>query len=78
MRRAEQRPILWEMSRTLILLGLALVAAGLLWPLLTRLGLGRLPGDIIIDRDNLALYLPLTTMILVSIVLSLLLWLFNR
>jgi hypothetical protein len=66
------------MSRTLILLGLALVAAGLLWPLLTRLGLGRLPGDIIIDRDNFALYLPLTTMILVSIVLSLLLWLFNR
>jgi hypothetical protein len=66
------------MSRTLILLGLALVAAGLLWPLLTRLGLGRLPGDIIIDRDNFTLYLPLTTMILVSIVLSLLLWLFNR
>ena len=66
------------MSRTLILLGLALVAAGLLWPLLTRLGLGRLPGDIIIDRDNFTLHLPLTTMILVSVVLSLLLWLFNR
>jgi hypothetical protein len=66
------------MSRTLILIGLVLVAAGLLWPLLSRLGLGRLPGDIIIERDNFTLYFPITTMILVSLLLSLVLWFLNR
>jgi hypothetical protein len=66
------------MSRTLIVTGLAFLAAGLLWPLLTRIGLGRLPGDIVIQRDNLTLYVPLTTTILISAVLSLILWLLNR
>jgi hypothetical protein len=66
------------MSRTLILIGLVLVVAGLLWPLLSRLGLGRLPGDIIIERDNFTLYFPITTMILVSLLLSLVLWFLNR
>ncbi len=66
------------MSRTLIILGLVIVAVGLLWPLLGRLGLGRLPGDILIERDNFSLYLPITTGILISIVLSLILWLLSR
>jgi hypothetical protein len=66
------------MSRTLIVTGLAFLAVGLLWPLLTRIGLGRLPGDIVIQRDNLTLYVPLTTTILISAVLSLILWLLNR
>ena len=52
--------------------------AGLLWPWLGRLGLGRLPGDIVIERENFRLYLPITTSILISIVLSLILWLLNR
>lgn len=70
------------MSRTLIVLGLILVALGLLWPWLTRLGLGRLPGDIAIERGNWRLYFPISTSILVSIVLSVLItvliWLFRR
>ncbi|HET7411476.1 MAG TPA: DUF2905 domain-containing protein [Pararhizobium sp.] len=66
------------MSRTLIIIGLVIVAIGLLWPLITKLGLGRLPGDIIIDRGNFRLYVPIATSILVSVVLSLVLWLFNR
>jgi DUF2905 family protein len=65
-------------GRLLILLGLVLVAAGLLWPLLTKLGLGRLPGDIVIERENFRVYIPLATSILISLVLSLLFWLFNR
>ena len=65
-------------SRFLIVLGIVLVAAGLLWPLLTRIGLGRLPGDIVIERENFRLYLPLMTSLLVSIVLSVVLWLINR
>jgi len=66
------------MSRTLIIIGLAIVAVGLLWPWLGRLGLGRLPGDIFIERDNFSLYLPITTGLLISLVLSLILWFFSR
>ena len=66
------------MQRTLLLLGLTLVVIGLAWPWLGKLPLGRLPGDIVIDRPSIKLYAPITTMILVSAVLSLLLWLFRR
>jgi hypothetical protein len=65
-------------ARWLIILGVVLVVAGLLWPWLTRLGLGRLPGDIVIERDNFRFYFPITTSILISIVLSLILWFLNR
>jgi hypothetical protein len=67
-----------RMSRLLVIIGLLLVAAGLLWPLLVRIGLGRLPGDIMIQRDNFTFYAPITSGVLVSIVLSLILWLVNR
>ncbi len=66
------------MSRTLIIFGLVLVAAGLLWPFLTKLGLGRLPGDIVIERENFTFYLPLATSLLISVVLSLIFWLLGR
>lgn len=66
------------MSRLLIVLGLVLVALGLLWPWLDRLGLGRLPGDIVIEREGLNVYIPLTTSLLVSAALSLLFWWLNR
>ena len=66
------------MSRFLILLGLVIIVLGLLWPFLSKLGLGRLPGDIVIERENFRFYIPLATSIVVSIVLSLLLWLLNR
>ena len=66
------------MARWLIILGVVLVVAGLLWPWLSRLGLGRLPGDIVIERENFRLYIPITTSILISLVLSLILWLLNR
>ena len=66
------------MARWLIILGVVLVVAGLFWPWLSRLGLGRLPGDIVIERENFRLYIPITTSILISLVLSLILWLLNR
>ena len=66
------------MSRWLVTIGLALVIVGLLWPWLSKLGLGRLPGDIVIERGNFRFYLPLGTSVLVSLVLSLLFWLLNR
>lgn len=66
------------MSRTLVVVGLLIVAAGLLWPWLSKLPIGRLPGDIVIERDNLRVYIPITTMLLVSVIGSILLWLFRR
>ena len=66
------------MARWLVILGLVLVVAGLLWPWLNRIGLGRLPGDIVIERENFRFYLPLTTSLLISVLISLLLWLFGR
>jgi hypothetical protein len=67
-----------DVSRFLILLGLTILVLGLAWPWLGRLGLGRLPGDIVIERENFSLYLPLATSLIVSVVLSLVLWLFGR
>ena len=66
------------MQRTLIIFGITLLVIGLAWPWVSRLPLGRLPGDIIIDRPSFRLYLPVTTMIIVSIMLSFILWLFRR
>ncbi len=66
------------MARWLIILGVVLVVAGVLWPWLSRLGVGRLPGDILIEREHFRLYVPVTTSILISLVLSLILWLLNR
>ncbi|WP_372930246.1 DUF2905 domain-containing protein [Methyloceanibacter sp.] len=66
------------MSRTLIIFGLVLIATGLLWPFIAKLGLGRLPGDIVIERENFRFYLPLGTSLLISVVLSLIFWLFGR
>jgi len=66
------------MQKTLIYLGLAIVLAGLFWPWLVKLPLGRLPGDIVIDRPGLKVYIPITTMVLLSMILSLLAWLFRK
>ena len=65
-------------GRLLIILGIELVVLGMLWPLITRLGLGRLPGDIVIERENFRLYIPIMTSLIVSILLSVILWLINR
>jgi hypothetical protein len=66
------------MQRTLIVAGLTLLCIGIAWPWLSRLPLGRLPGDIIVDRPDFKLYVPITTMLLLSALVSLLLWLFRR
>jgi len=66
------------MAKILIISGLVLVAAGLAWPWLVKLPLGRLPGDIIIRRDNFQIYLPITTCIIASLVVSLIVRLFRK
>ena len=66
------------MSRLLITLGIILVVAGLAWPLLMKLGLGHLPGDIRIERDDFTLFIPLTSGLIVSALLTLILWLLHK
>ena len=66
------------MQRILIIIGLLIVLVGLAWPWLSKLPLGRLPGDIVIERDNVRVYFPVVTMILASVFLSLILWLFRK
>ena len=66
------------MQRTLITLGVALIIAGLLWPWLGKLPLGRLPGDIAVRREQFSLFVPITSMVLLSLLLFLLFWLFRR
>lgn len=67
-----------SISRVLIGIGVILVIVGLLWPWLQKVGLGRLPGDIVIERDNFRFYLPITTSILISLLLTLILWLLRK
>ncbi|QHO74773.1 hypothetical protein ACH79_21200 [Bradyrhizobium sp. CCBAU 051011] len=57
---------------------LPVVPLGLQWPVINKIGLGRLPGDILVERDNFRVYIPLATSLLVSVILSLTLWLANR
>ena len=66
------------MTRTLIILGLVLIVVGAAWPFISKLGLGRLPGDIVIRREGFTFYFPLTTSIIVSLLVSLLIWLFRK
>ena len=66
------------MSKWLIILGIVLILSGLLLPYLQKLGLGKLPGDIVIDKGNFKFYLPITTSILISILLSFILWIVGK
>ena len=61
----------------LLAAGILLVVAAILWPLLSR-WIGRLPGDVVVRRGNFTLAFPIVTCLLISLVLSLLLWLFRR
>ncbi len=67
-----------DIQRFLIGLGLVILVAGIAWPILSRIGLGRLPGDIMIHRGGTTFYFPVVTCIIVSVVLSVVFWLFNR
>ena len=66
------------MQKALIIAGLTILVIGLLWPWLSKLPLGRLPGDFVVEREGFRFYLPLTTGILLSLAVSLVIWLFRR
>jgi uncharacterized membrane protein len=65
-------------AKWLITIGIVCLVLGLAWPLVTKLGLGNLPGDIRIERKGFTFYFPITSCILVSLVISVILWIFRR
>lgn len=71
-------PLLQSMQKLLITIGITLLILGIAWPLISKLPFGRLPGDIYIERENFTFYFPLATGLLISIALSLLLWLWMK
>jgi len=66
------------MNRLLIGLGTVLIIAGLLWPWLKKMNLFHLPGDVVIDRPGFKFFFPITTMLIVNLVLSIVAWLMRR
>jgi hypothetical protein len=66
------------MQRSLIILGLLIALVGVAWPWVSKLPIGRLPGDIMIDRPGFRFFFPLTTMVIISVVISLILMIFRK
>ena len=66
------------MSRTLIIIGVVIILIGILWPWIQKMNLGRLPGDILVEKDNFKFYFPIITSIIISIVLTIVFWLFRK
>jgi hypothetical protein len=66
------------MNRLLIIIGSALILLGLAWPWLRRMPVFRLPGDIVIDRPGFRFFFPITTMLLISALITLISWLSRR
>ncbi len=66
------------MNRTIIIIGLIIVIIGLAWPILSKLPIGKLPGDIIYKKEGFSFYFPITTMIVVSIIISVILYMFRK
>jgi hypothetical protein len=66
------------MQKVLVIAGLILILAGLLWPWLGKIPLGRLPGDIVINKPNMKIFFPVTTMILLSLLISLIIRIFRK
>jgi len=66
------------MQKILMLIGAVVFVAGLLWPVLEKIPFGRFPGDILISRPGVKIYIPIGTMILVSVIVSVILWLLRK
>lgn len=66
------------MAKYLIIAGLVLIGLGLLWPVLQKFPFGRLPGDIVVERENFRFYFPLMTSVIISVILTILFWIFRK
>jgi hypothetical protein len=67
-----------DMQRSLIILGLVIALVGVAWPWVSKLPIGRLPGDFMVDRPGFRFFFPFTTMLIISVVISLILMIFRK
>lgn len=65
-------------QKILIIAGIILIIVGILFPWISKFPFGKLPGDIIIDKPNFKMYIPITTMLLLSALISLIFWLIKK
>ncbi|GIV46364.1 MAG: hypothetical protein KatS3mg036_1182 [Ignavibacterium sp.] len=65
-------------QKIIVLIGALIILIGLLWPYISKIPLFRLPGDIVVDKPNFKLFIPITSMILLSVILTLLFWLIRK
>jgi len=65
-------------QKILIVAGIAFLIAGIFWPWISKLPFGKLPGDIVINKPNFKLYIPITSMIILSLIISAILWLIKK
>lgn len=65
-------------QKILIFIGIAILIIGILWPWISKLPFGKLPGDIVVDKPNFKMYIPITSMILISLVISFIIWLIKK
>jgi Protein of unknown function (DUF2905) len=66
------------MAKLLVIIGIIFILVGVAWPWLSRMGIGHLPGDIYIERKGFSFYFPITTGIIISVVLSIIFWIFRK
>lgn len=66
------------MAKWLVIIGVIFILVGVAWPWLSKLGIGYLPGDIYIERKGFSFYFPITTSIVISLVLSVFYWIFRK
>jgi hypothetical protein len=66
------------LTKWLVIIGIIFILVGVAWPWLSRLGIGHLPGDIYIERKGFSFYAPITSSIIISVVLSILYWIFRK
>jgi len=66
------------MQKILITIGIIILLTGLLWPWVSKIPFGRLPGDIVIDKETFKLYIPITSILIASAVLTLIFWIIRK
>lgn len=65
-------------QKILIAVGIIIVITGFLWPWISKLPIGKLPGDVVVDKPNFKFFFPITSMIVISLVISFIIWLIKK
>ena len=65
-------------QKLLIIIGAVIVIAGFLWSWISKIPFSKLPGDIVIDKPNFKMFIPLTSMIILSLIISLIVWIIRK